>query len=1605
MKTFPNHFSLRSLLGYRARQHPKREDAFQQLVGDGLREERPGEVSVAPTKGADGSIDAFVELGDSAARYLRLPSPLIVECKDHDDELADVTRNVREGWAKMVQKLRRKAEQGWPDTYAPWRRAKGYLYCVSAVLPSQAARDQLQGEVEAFFSDLARRGYCAIESVRIMDWSDLRAWLDRMPRVADHWLGVGLPGLLPQEEFVRRLSGFQQYLLEEHLPFVAPEAGTQTHPEVLWQRLQGLAGTRGALLVGPGGVGKSRTLMETAKQASRADWRVLHALPGERSLTIDALAEEVLVGDRPTLLLLDYLDQMPNFDLEVFRRRLLPASQARGIPIALLASARPGYLRRPVAGREELLGEPLFLRPGASHRHAITQQVVGRVAPTAVGLIGLDSVRHICGGRPILALFIAFELERHARLGQLTSVLEEDLRSGDLVSWLRRRLKEDALTVPVPDSPFELAEPKPMVIAAALALAAAPQREEALVSAITTALQQVHASTPDAMARQAGHLIRSLELLGWLERDGMALAPAHDVVVEEVLEEVLREQQTEVVRGDVLSIILSAGRNSPRTLGRLTTSLGRLISQEPDAVHFERELLRAVVQWFDRHASELGRALLLVPADEASYALGAVVAGVAGGDVLTRHWEQVLQPWLDRSGLLYEARHLLYRSLKLLPPGHLAHGALCQTALRWLEAHGREAEASYVLGALLSRDDLGTSATACVGHAERWLETHVLRVDARYVLHVLLSRGDLGEAAPACIAYAVRWLDAHGQQLDATYVLEALLRREDLKGAASECLGHAVRWLEGHGQSVDARFVLWALLEREDLKDAASACIGYAACWLEVHGQSTDARYVLSALLERQDLKEAASACIGYTVRWLEAHGQQLDATYILGALLERQDLTKEASACIGHAERWLAVHGQSSDARYVLRALLVREDLKEEAPACIGYTVHWLEVHGQSSDAQFVLRKLLEREDLKEEAPACIGYAMRWLEAHGQISDAQFVLRKLLEREDLKEAASACIGHAERWLEAHGRALDATYILGALLGRRDLKEAAFACIGHTVHWLEVHGQSTDAQFVLRTLLERRDLKEEASACIGHAMRWLEAHGQGSNATYVLVALLERRDLKEAASACIGHAMRWLEAHGQSTDAQFVVKTLLEREYLKEEAPACVRYTVRWLEAHGRSADARYVLRALLVRKDLKEEASACVGYAMRWLEAHGQGSNATYVLVALLERRDLKGAASACIGHAMRWLEAHGQSTDARYVLSALLERQDLKEAASACMGHAVRWLEAHGQGAGAASLLETLLSRNDLGPRATACLDFAARWLEVHGQDSDAPRVLAPLLLRSDRGGSSQLHIECARRWLQAREQDANARYVLSTLLARSDLRDAAQECIQHAMRWLALHGKSIDARFVLRSLLSRKDLAEFTSASIEHALLWLEHYGMAQEASFVLQPLLHRHDLGALAARCGDYGVQWLELHGLAKDASFVLQAMLTNRADVGTKIAGMVLVWLSNHPKHPWAPNLVDGLLNHRQLPAPAWRQAAELALEYLRQGTMPIYPGRFLELLLRRAHLLGEHRAELEGRALAWARAQPPTNQAAMLIFKRLQSSASKQARSPTRKKG
>ena len=896
VKTFKPHFHKSDFEGPLARHYEERADLFQQFVGAFLRERFGTRVHVSPTKGQDGGIDTFVDAGnDPNESFLGLSFPLIVECKDHDDTLGGVINNVMAGWNRVKKKLTDQAAKGWTGTFQPWKIAKSYLYIVSAVMPHPQSRTDLGISIADFFLNLPANQKPAIGRTHLLDWSDLQPLLNEHSRLVDGWLGIGHAGIIGHEAHEAGLSGFREYLKEENLSYIYPHIDDPTHPRKMLDRLIQDVGSKGVMLVGAGGVGKTRACFEVAKLAHHQGWRVLHITPGEPAVTVQDIENAVLQGVTPTLLVFDYLEQLGGIDWGTIRHRFLPNAKLRSLPIALLANARPGILLRHANMERSALFSTveLFLH---DREELISTHLQETLAPKASYLLTAARVKELCGTRPIIGMFIARELERYAVEGRLDASTVARLRGGDLQSWINRRFQEDGLTPKITEELLP-PTPGPLMIAAAAGLAAAPLRQNEMVAVLENTLKVCVCGNASS-AQKALLLLTSLMRSGWLEERENLLSAPHDVVADELLELTLCDLSWQLIRPGLAEQVLNSGKSSPRVLGRFSVSLDRILGQVELPEGVRQQLQKSFADWLEQHASELGKTLLQNDVDEVSYALGAVVTGFAWHEAVFRSWEMLIAPWLARNSRNAEARHLLYRGLKGLPEGKA--GKLGTSAVEWLEVHHLILDASYILGPLLGRADLPkeaakqavTAALAWLAHAE-----HGHSSDAGFVLHSLLGRSDLPEeAAKQAVPAALTWLavEEHGKSSDAGFVLPPLLGRADLpKEAAKQAVTAALAWLGKHYEAQDAEFVLKNVLRKSNLnKDQRLYCIRLAILRLERIYLSPEASFLLKYCLGERTLtgseREKVVKC---SILWLRAHEKVRESDFVFKRLLRDPSL------------------------------------------------------------------------------------------------------------------------------------------------------------------------------------------------------------------------------------------------------------------------------------------------------------------------------------------------------------------------------------------------------------------------------------------------------------------------------------------------------------------------------------------------------------------------------------------------------------------------------------------------------------------------------------------------------------------------------------------
>jgi hypothetical protein len=1304
------------------------------------------------TDGQDGSIDIFIDSDvPKSLLSLALQGPVIVECKANDDTGPSVIERVNRAWKKVEEKLRRQAALGWPDLFRPWADARSYLYVTSAVLPHEAARQDLEKAISGFFAELRRGGRSEIAQVYVADWTDLRALLDQQTRVGDDWLGTGSSALVAHEHWkASAATGFGRYLAE--IPFVPPVESDPTHPDRLFEQTASRAQMGGVLLIGPGGIGKTRRLFEVAKIAHERGFRVLHAIQGDVPLKHEDLSAEVLSGPGDVLVVCDYLDRL-QLDFASVRRRLLPEAERRGLRITFLASARTAreVRRKPEDADFFTVVE---LRSDAAHARRIVQKMRIDLAPKATAVLGVERIDAIAGQRPIIALFVFLELERRAAAGQLDEGQLLDIRGGELFSWLRSRLTEDSLVVRVSPSALEADRVEPRLIAAAAVLAAAPAAEAALHALALNVLQRVakNEALPSPKSRDAERIVHGLKELGWLENDGGQLSVIHDVVTDQIFAESLRDAEARL-RDDVLEMILAPAADSAHLLGRVALAVRRLLSS---GGAFERALQVGAGRWFEGASAGIGRALEAATATDAAYAINSMFCGPPWIESALARWDETIEPWRRRHGNDEASWSAFFA---LLPrkdlPRNRASG-VTQSAMAWLGQHGSCEEAATVLISLLTRIDLDQdteSRAATV--ALLWHDKNHDSGLAGIVLGVLLEeRHSLGESATSRVAQAVLSLFGQGNDApNAGFPLAMLVGRTDL---APEILSNAtdtaVAWLDKHRDADDAGFVLAALIDRTDLESSLGTdAIPTAFSWCEAHPKALATGLLLGALLGRDDLRSTETQrAFSSTWAWIWSHRDDFEVIFALRQVFGLDSLTPEIlSEASTLALVWVEKYGDYPQAPLLLISLLGRADLEPAIAArAADATLSWCKARRTDPTAGVILSVLLDRKDL---TPDLLELALDLLDADtGKGLAFAALSAALLVRGDRGDVEASILERitieAAAQLEKSPKDDESGFLLAGFLGRSDLAESIFVRTQEcALTWLKSRREEPEALMVLAALLRRSDLdKTAARGAIGAALPWLELHHRSYFAITVLQFLLSRDDLEptDRLSATTS-ALSWLERHGRRQEALAILQHLAR--LLPDASPTSrriLRASSMWLDLHGLSVQDAVLLQELLRYASIgTPEVRQFALAALAWLEQHGGEPAAPGVVRALLTRRDLdEDIVVRAANEGIAWLGGADRGEEAIWVLHELLIVPLRLGGAGALLAPvttriASSWVVQYGVVEGAALVLYGLLVRADLPPENVAStIHQAFVWLESRGDSQFAYLVLRGVLGRLD-------------------------------------------------------------------------------------------------------------------------------------------------------------------------------------------------------------------------------------------------------------------------------
>ncbi|MBL9121225.1 MAG: hypothetical protein JNL80_15050 [Phycisphaerae bacterium] len=1267
---------------------------------------------------------------------------------------------------------------------------------------------------------------------------------------------IALSNVLSLEDYRAGLGGFRRFLSSDNLPFQAPPADHPCHPRELLRRMETSDDGRGILLVGAGGVGKTRTTYETAQLAEQDGWRVLYALPGQPVVTAERLIEAVLALDRgKTMVAIEYLDQMrDSLDIGALQRHLIRTCAQRNIRFGIIANARPGFLLVSDVEREACF-ETVRLEMQQNEADRLSRYVAAHSAPRAMEILGESELRRLCGRRPIIALLVAQQLELLAVAGTLQRNTLSAVRTGDLGHWLRRRLAEDQLLVPRGRSMWESVGVPPHLTAAAAILCCAPDDHARLVGAGAAALK-----TLNAPADAAHRIVGTLQAVGWLENDGSALAVVHDVVADEIVDQAAFELDR--LRSPEFLAVLSPGLASARSMGRLGRNLtriaGGLSGPKSDA------LSKAVRSWIDLRANELGAMFSTEETDAGSYALGAMVGGSITSEAAIRNWHSVVGPWLQAHKYRFEARHLLFRGLRsqneavieeLIPIGLEWLGewrrefqasfvlapllqvapATCSElevwALEWLARYGDRLDAQFVITAFRSRDALTGERLAALSAAIlRWLRMYGERPESYHALHTILSFPEVdATSAREAARIAIRWLSTRLDQQSAGPVLTSLLSRDDLGDAlAREAATMPMRWLRQFHAELTSHGVLHAVLGRRDLSPSdATSVIQWTMAWIERNRGAAETEYLLTPLLKRSDVPpEVVAIAIDRALEWLKSPPAERQADYLFRRVLERDDLSPvDANAAIQRALRWLEVAAETKEAGWVLRGLLERPELTgASASQAVRLAIRWLELFPAAEGTSFIVRRLLMRKELKGRgSEAVVRLALDLMTGPTVADNFDFILKGILDRDDLqREQVVAAAQAALAYLERRGLDADGAHLLAPLLARVDLPtDTATAAREQAWAWLKANPTLAEAAHVLAPFLERSGLnRRQGQDLIALAAQWVEQHKQAPQLAFVLAPLLGRADLLgELRDRMVTTAFAWLEAPNERPD--WVVRQLIERDDLSgDELTKVSRLCLRFIARARGDVHSAHMLAALLARPKLDGPANKVgIWLALDWLSRYSLDPLAIIVYTALLDRMDLPAPVlPKILERAWPWLEAHGSDTNAGLLLCGILDRMDLDAATlQRAVEWAHRWLVHHAKEPKASfvlvQLIERLVPSVPKDKQVTEVLDSALAWLRLHASATEAGYVLVAWCARHGSQGLPSELLALAHSWVEIHSSLGGGvpakilRLCLASPLGPDQQRDQSFARVQqHALGWLAHHDRHPQFAFMLQALLDR-------------------------------------------------------------------------------------------------------------------------------------------------------------------------------------------------------
>lgn len=1079
-------------------------DAFQRFVAEALRI-GDSRAHTFRTLGQDGAIDVAI------ARHATLE---VFEAKhtrrrDYLDAAKNAARDV-------ADKLERNLAHGRTTSghYEPWRNSNykivKYALCFSCEFASLAETQQVRRIVSDSLERLANAHLSHLRGmeVTILDWADFQAILNSTPQLALRWFEPPLPlGIERFEKAPQRAKGFHAYLHGEKLDYFSPEEYGKVYdregcPPSRDDLLQQLVDTDeiGFVVVGKGGVGKTRLCEEVGKRALDNGWAVVRVT---RRLPANELhAKRAFFTSRSRyLLVFDYIEDQRDSFRDVLD--LLSEWRRNSCDIRFIANCRRSFERT-----LQTMGHQF----GCIHlteemRSATyTEWVVGRI------LQRLEPQDHerasvVAKGLPVLAVFIVYVKERFA-----AADLDRLLTESEFTRWIVSRM------------PSSLG-------------AADVQRELALLAVLLPARDAAYAQ----VYPRFGLLLDRLVADGWItESSGDRWSTwgfVHDVFADQVLSDYLRHigphtiffvrsaldhaQECDVIESAIRAFERVATEASVKTLSWATIFRERLSADHGNVWRAIRSRMvgSQLVSWpnLDALVNPEGGAWSGAETDQSlQNALGRRLAEREREDKLkTVRTENSLSRLIrnclreDRPSLL-----LIAPALKFIPED--AASAALRVARDRTYSLQRK---NHVFAALLEG---GIPFATIEIEVCQWLGDHSHRSFAARLLTACCSSTETAAREVARV-HLPKWLGRHGMTIGASHLLRAALTppkdKDRRKWVSLVDESYTLMWLTHFKDERVSRFVIepWLHTWRRDALKFEKT-IEVILWWVVKFRGDPDLKRVLGPWLWE----------IGYdgivyvrdiVFEWLEQYHTKEDAQFVLSAWLKavagRGD-TSGGESIRRFVEGWLDSNGVSDGVTFVLPRWLEAMG-PQGVELARKHLLPWL----------FARRWPLKTVDEKLNVAYCM---TKWLKVSG--SDGALAVREPITN----------------WFKHHSRERQTRgYILPGWLNavrepagnanQHELAQVAREVVGQC---LERLGFSKDRSFLIREWLKAAG-PTGYQVVEAQAIDWLERYGNDYEACFVLPGMLE----------CGGHAAFtqinrwiavWLDTHAATADAGYIYR-------------------------------------------------------------------------------------------------------------------------------------------------------------------------------------------------------------------------------------------------------------------------------------------------------------------------------------------------------------------------------------------------------------------------------------------------------------------------------